>query len=447
MKRRKKRKIIPPKLKGKPVSELSIEQKMLRRFLNLHGKAKTKRQVRNVLNALQRAITRKQITKRTANFIPLVEFMQEFLIKLLTRHKSKSDSGAFTVKITPDENLRLLEEATNSVHQFPSVRLILRYITMQQAPIDPERAQRLLSAIERSITRKEITGRDPYKTQVEQIRTRLEKFLKTGTGELTPATAELKGLQGILEDVGYVFDEQAGYELEGQHYIEIEDNDFDTLEGLQGFESEEPYLPLDELEPQNEADVIRLNGAIGHLLGDVEQNECAITIKGDAGSGKSSLLMQIADAFAAEGYKVLVWSLEMAKNTNKFQSLVNRFVDPLNKAFIYVGDHLQNGVKGLANAAASFDVVLVDSFGKADLQPSDLNYLRKKYPNTIWAYIFQLTVAGNARGGMMTEFDGDIVIELKKPDSDFRNNYAEAIKNRFGETGKRYLIESRHIAN
>ena len=88
---------------------------------------------------------------------------------------------------------------------------------------------------------------------------------------------------------------------------------------------------------------------------------------------------------------------------------------------------------------------IIDSFNKLNAHSSLFDKLRKEFPDTIFIVIFQRTTQGTIRGGTAPLFDAGINLEVLKVDDTFRNNYAVATKNRYGETGLQYNIQSRKL--
>ena len=87
-------------------------------------------------------------------------------------------------------------------------------------------------------------------------------------------------------------------------------------------------------------------------------------------------------------------------------------------------------------------MIIIDSWNKLNVHSSQFDKLRKDFPDTIFIVIFQRTTQGTIRGGTAPLFDAGINLEVVKVDDSFKNNYAVATKNRYGETGLQYNIYS-----
>ena len=59
------------------------------------------------------------------------------------------------------------------------------------------------------------------------------------------------------------------------------------------------------------------------------------------------------------------------------------------------------------------DLIIIDTINKAGIKNVDMIELKKKYPNTSFIFIAQITKDGDFRGEMATAHDVDIVIEMK----------------------------------
>ena len=203
------------------------------------------------------------------------------------------------------------------------------------------------------------------------------------------------------------------------------------------------FRNVSEVQPPE--DLIHLPGDIGLLMGGLERNKCAITIEGDQGAGKSRFVFDLANAFAAVSMKVGVFSLEMAANSSTVKKYLEEYIDGHCAANVQITDKLPDGMNTIRQAASIFDVIVIDSFGKATQNNGELDKLRNEFPQTIWIPIFQRTTSGEIRGGTKAIFDASTNCEVIKVDEHFVNNYACCTKNRYGPTGLRYNIYDKTI--
>jgi hypothetical protein len=189
----------------------------------------------------------------------------------------------------------------------------------------------------------------------------------------------------------------------------------------------------------------RLKDDIGRFLGDLERYKLAITIEGDQGGGKSQFTYQLADAFAGSNFEVGIFSLEMGSDTINVEKPRDRYIKPANQARVHISGEAPEGIKTIREYASKFDVVIIDSWTKLDIDSIEFDTLRKDYPNTIWIVIFQRTGDKQIRGGTRPLYDAGINIEVVKADGTFVNNYAIAAKNRYGQVGIKFNISKNKI--
>ena len=80
--------------KEKPIDTASLveripdEIRFIRRYINLHGKTKTKEEVLRFINAMQKAILEKRIRK-TSSYAKEIKYMQDGLVKTFNSMKAK----------------------------------------------------------------------------------------------------------------------------------------------------------------------------------------------------------------------------------------------------------------------------------------------------------------------------------------------------------------------
>ncbi len=187
-----------------------------------------------------------------------------------------------------------------------------------------------------------------------------------------------------------------------------------------------------------------LKGDLGKLLGNLERYELAITLDGEQGAGKTRLTYQIADAFADLGHTVAMFSLEIGKASDLVKRMREDYISISNENRILIADKAPKGIDTIREAAKQFDVVMVDSWTKLEVDSSEFDRLRKDFPNTMFVIIFQRTVTGTIRGGTRPIFDAGIVLKVVKGKT-FSENYAYCDKNRYGATGIRYSVANQSL--
>lgn len=312
---------------------------------------------------------------------------------------------------------------------------IKRFIKLHNKTLGKQELGQFIKSLQRAILRKQIRKSSLYALQIVKIQDKLiqqynamvddaklkisinEEWLK----ELNDSITESTGLHGITEQVKF---------RPSKRTVPKAMSIFDSMNEIKAEPSENSF---------------RLYGDIGKLLGDLEQFELAITLEGDQGGGKTRFGYQLADAFANLGNRIAVFSLEIGKRSDLIRRMREEYVKPINQNKIFITDQLPDGFETIRKAAHDFDVVIIDSWNKLNVHSSQFDKLRKDFPDTIFIVIFQRTTQGTIRGGTAPLFDAGINLEVVKVDDTFRNNYAVATKNRYGETGLQYNIHSRQL--
>ncbi|NVK03477.1 MAG: hypothetical protein HWD92_01585 [Flavobacteriia bacterium] len=111
-----------------------------------------------------------------------------------------------------------------------------------------------------------------------------------------------------------------------------------------------------------------------------------------------------------------------------------------NLSRLFVTGEAPNGFETVKEAAKAFDVVAIDSWQMLDIPNQRFDELRNEFPNTVFTVIFQQNGEGGTRGGVTADYDAPVAIKVHRVDADFKNNYAEMVKNRGNEIGLQYQI-------
>ena len=193
--------------------------------------------------------------------------------------------------------------------------------------------------------------------------------------------------------------------------------------------------PLSKWKPNSE--IINLKGDLGKFLGGYEKNCFAIVLRGEKGAGKTRMLCQMINLFANKNLKSLFLSLEVSPQSELFGNYIS-YIDKKNLRNVSVSN--ENSIEKLEEYCKNFDVIAVDSWGKLkNVNQEDFIRLIEKYPKVIWLCIFQSTTNGTARGGIMSEYDSSIVIQVAK------GGNAQCEKNRYNTCDKIYNVFTKKI--
>lgn len=175
------------------------------------------------------------------------------------------------------------------------------------------------------------------------------------------------------------------------------------------------------------------NPDVSEFLGKIEKKKkesVAITIAGGQGSGKTSFVFQLMNAFA-KNYKVGHASIEEHPESALYENKAERFWNGNAKATIDSPEI--NSMQDIHDLIMRNDVIVIDSFSKLLSMNNKITLdetFRKKYDGKLFVIIYQLTTDGKMRGGSSSQFDGDIILFVEKF-ADFANNYVYADKNRY----------------
>ncbi|WP_282089425.1 hypothetical protein [Aquimarina algiphila] len=195
---------------------------------------------------------------------------------------------------------------------------------------------------------------------------------------------------------------------------------------------------LDHMEEPTET--FRLETELGEFLGDLEkkpEHSVVATLDAPAGSGKTRVFFQAMEGYANDHKKCLFFTLEEHSKSKLFKDKRNQYISPENYSNITIIDDVSN-YEEFKKLVEAHDVIFVDSFGKLQrliksfkLELDD--HIRKAFDGKLFFLIFQRTTGKTMRGGSDSEFDGDVILQVEKPDEDYRNNYLVARKNRYNE--------------
>ena len=464
------------------VEKVSDSVTAIRSFAALHGKMANRLKLQSVLKKIQNALLEKRI-RNTDKSAAEIYHVQEILVKGI----NKMCTEAIEINVANIDKFRKIADSETRMRIIP---LLKRYVAFQSKDVTSDDALELKAKLEKWAGDHE-PSENKYKPHAQAAIVNLKKF---AGGEFNIDQYELHGLAGIgcscdlsgsskeneLCNIVY----KVKFSIHGQNKTAeirtyggmesvksmlkygygIPSNKFEVVKkttvnnylktgvhlvsddlkkGLGSADNDGIFSSMDSVEG---AETFSLPGQMGNFFGELEQHELAIAIEGEQGAGKTPFILQIGNAFAEAGKKVGFISLEIAKNSKVMQDYINWNVAPQNKGKIQVAGEAPNGIAALERYAKAFDVIMVDSWTQIEnVKQTDVEYLRKKYPNTIWIFIFQRTSSGEIRGGNKPKFDAPINIELTKPAYDFKQNYAQLTKSRYGNVGAIWNIAGKKV--
>jgi len=356
------------------VERIPDELRLMRRYVNLHGKKKTKDELLRFINALQKAILERRIRKESP-YAKQVSYMQDALLKVYNGMKGNSVNVEVNRK-----TLNEFKEEIGGEKVFPSVQLIKRYVNLHGKVGIKEKAKKLFEQMNKAVKKKKIGKGDKYATKLNEIWLSLQSFLSDKSKKTLPMnSAELNGLLGFLEQCHC---------------------------GLSGVEDENESESGNKIMSSMDFADMKFN-SIGftdkwrELMGDPAPGFTAMVF-GKPKTGKSYLCVEFAGYLARNHGNVLYVAREEGLDATLQIKLNDKNVKHPN---LFVSDYLPEDL-------SEYDFIFLDSVNKLGLSSKDLDVLRKTNPGKSFIFVFQTTKDGNFRGKNEFQHDVDVVIEV-----------------------------------
>lgn len=365
---------------AKPVELVDEEVKVIKRYVLLHGKEKTKQHILTFINSLQKAIVEKRIRK-TSKYAKQIKYIQTSLIKV---YNSMGKSTSLKIR---DNVLNEMLEIAGSEKVRLSISYLKRYIGMQGKDITREKAEKLLQVITGALDNEKVSANDPYMEKLKRVLASLRSYVKDlSTPDVLPIQeATLAGLQKALNGCG------CGKSINGLDGIDLSEDGRIA-----------PKTVMSSMDFANmQFKTLGFTGKWLELIGDPSSNFTAM-IFGKPKMGKSYLCVDFAGYLARNHGKVLYVANEEGLDYTLQEKLNDKNVK-----------HPNLFVTGtLPDSLTNYDFIFLDSVSRLGLTAEDLRALKLKYPEKSFMYIFQSTKQGNFRGENSFQHDVDVVIEL-----------------------------------
>ncbi len=373
------------------------------RYVKLHGKQTTKKDAKQFLDQLQRAIEKQEI-KKDHPYADIIMTIQEQLVKLINALPAK---GSVKVEIAKgDEYTALLNNEAQGLGFLPL----------------------MIAAAAGKVVEHVVHKRLNKPSELSGVKTKRKKAKAKEI--VSPKIHEVKIKKKVLRpDVAKktIWNDTAARSMKHR------------ISGLGG-----GFVSADQKAIVKSADTFQLPGELGKFIQDIQPYKYAIVITGDPHAGKTEFVTQLADAFATVGKEVGHFSLEQGGLESKdTRAAVDRNIAGENLTRIKITGEAKNGIATLKQYANKFQVIIVDSWQKLGIPATQFDSLRQQYPNTIWIIIFQQTSDGRTRGGTSANYDSPVVLKVHRVDHTFKNNYVEMIKNRGNDLGFKYMIKDK----
>lgn len=398
-----------PKVKGaKPqktdtatqVEHLEEELKFIKRFISMDGKIKSSEQVLSFLNSLQKAIIERRIRK-TSEYAQEIKTIQEKLVQVYN-----SMSSNIKIHLKP-ETMEQMTKLVKSEKVMTSVKFIKRYVSLQGKIGVKDKAQKLFNEIQKAVTKGALLKTDKYADKINVMSVSLNNFLTKPKEHdaLDISKHELNGLLGIINGCG--------------------------CHGLAGVDEDQEAQPKSRQNKimnsvdfaKMQFDSIGFKGKWLNFIGDPSKGFTAMVF-GKPKMGKSYLCIDFAGYLARNHGRVLYVAKEERLDATLQKKLNDTNVKHPN---LFVSDFLPDTLEG-------YGFVFIDSVNKMELQPSDLDTLKKDNPGVSFVYVFQTTKEGNFRGSNHFQHDVDVVIEIPEK--------GQAVQNgRFNQGGEMEIFD------
>lgn len=468
------------------VEALPDEIVIMKRYLAFHQKEKTRNQVMNLLDALQKSILKKKIRK-TSPFASIVNDIQKRLIKGYTAMQN-GKINSIEIKLDADF-YNTVKTEVDKFEALTSVKLINRYINLDGEKQTKEKAQKLSKDIDKFLS---IHSSDPYLVNLREISTYLEQYIKSKHSHLVVNDQALAGLpwvmiaqkagQGIkaaANATGRAIKKTAQItrpyvekaiaktkQVSKAAYVAAKTPVNTPPQKKKALGSIEPIAtPSEPVNPElikknplndmfisgstaakvKPGETFRLYGDLGKFMGDIEQNQLGITIEGDQGSGKTQLAFQIANGLLDLNKDGAMLCYEIPHDSVPMRKFADQYLNQVNREKILYNSDSSQGLEFIKKAAPHLDWLIIDSWPKLKISPKEFDNIRKQFPNCIFIVILQRLSSGDIRGGNDALYDAGINIECAKVDNTFVNNYAYTSKNRYGQSGLKYNIAKQQL--
>lgn len=182
------------------VRDLGVELQLMRRFVGLHGKARTRKQVLALFSALNRAIAKGHIRKtdNPTRFHAEMAYIQDRLVDALDNHLKKVKDSEVVILEFDEKEVKRIKGIVASFGVHPSVRLAVRFFGMEGKAPKIDNAQGLLDQIRKAVKSGKVDSHDPDFRLIKRLEAALADYVSKGSGNLRIEGATLQGLAGVV---------------------------------------------------------------------------------------------------------------------------------------------------------------------------------------------------------------------------------------------------------
>jgi len=378
------------KPEAKQIEKVHEEIRFIKRYILLHEKVKTKKQILLFINALQKAITEKRISKKS-KYADEIMHIQEQLVKLFNRMDNET-------RIELDNNIfEKYYKLAYSEKVMSEITIIKQYIGLHGKKDVKERAERLMVKITNAFVKGKIDEHSKYLKKIKAIKRSLEDYVMDKSKKVAIHSAELNGLMGIV----------------GQT-VQKKKPENNSLNGLTGSQ-------IINMDFEN----MGFTGKWKTLFGDPEK-VFHVMIWGGEGSGKSTFAINFAKYLAKDLHQKVAYVAGEQQYSSTLKSIIKR-LKATPETLIYK--------ENLERDYSDFDFVFNDSVTFLELSHNDLKHLQENNPQTCFIYVLQALKDGSGYyGERKIGHLVDIKVRVERED---KNTSVASIddKNRFGGQG------------
>lgn len=381
---------------SKKVASVNKEIQLIKRFVNMLGKDKSKKQILYLLKMIQKYLFERR-ARRVYKYAQELEEIEQFLFKAFQKQ-----NDIVLIKLSRVKEKHYRSIAGLEIERI-AVQFIKSYLSLQGKNINKAKVKALYNRIADAINNNDLSKRNRHWKHIQRILDSLKNYYHSEI--LTIHTTELRGLQGIVN-------------------LDSDKKKVETKVAKRGFTPNE-ILGMT-------FDMLGLTGKWQRLFGDVP-SLFYFMIWGGAGSGKSTLAIEFAYYLAEKLNKKVCYVAEEQKISFSLQSIIKRLG--------LQGDKLIFE-PNIASDYSGFDLVFIDSITTLGLTGKDLEKLIRSFPNTSFVFLLQSTKGSkNFRGGndILHLLDTNVVVERQDENTsiariDDKNRYGgkESIEVWFG---------------
>jgi len=286
-------------------------------------------------------------------------------------------------QITLDKNdLGRLVAIAGGEDVYASIRLIKRFIGMQEREATPSQIESFLKQLENAFAKEKILKDDPYADKLKAIQNKL----KAKDDKITLTKTELSGLEGIVKACACRKDLGANRDLGKAHKLPP-----GVLTAEQMANRKLDLLPFTE-------EWLSAFGRLGRNF--------TMMIHGEPFNGKTILLLKLSKYLAENFGKVLYISSEEHSSTTMTEK-INEWLVPFPPG-LHFAENLVNP------EISDYNFVIFDSVNDLGMSVGDFKKIKQENPAVAFIFILQHTKAGKFKGGKDWEHLAEVVGEVVK---------------------------------